>query len=157
MVYPYFYLNYQKKDAQTFLEKEYGWEYYGGHHHENLFTKFSIANWMPNKFGIDKRLVTLSAQVLSGEISREDALDQISKPPCDKSQMEFDKQFVIKKLGLNELEFEEIWARPNKSFQDYPSYLPLIEKLSNILKPLIGFVLPQKPAYFVQKEIRENN
>ena len=68
---PFNNIEYEKKIAQDFLIKDYGWEYYGGHHHENVFTKFAIAYWMPKKFGIDKRIITLSAQVLSGEISRE--------------------------------------------------------------------------------------
>jgi len=78
---PFNSIDYQKKIAQDFLIKDYGWEYYGGHHHENVFTKFAISYWMPRKFGIDKRLITLSAQVLSGEISREDALEEMKHPP----------------------------------------------------------------------------
>lgn len=155
-LYPYYYIDYNKNDAQKVLEKLYDWEYYGGHHHENMFTKFAIAYWMRNKFGIDKRLITLSAQVLSGEISREEALEKISGPPYDPERMEADKEYVIKKLALNQSEFQDLWERPNKSFSDYPSYLPMIRKYSKAIKPLVRLVLPQKPAYFVQMDFRED-
>ena len=62
---PFNHIEYEKKPAQDFLRSEYGWEYYGGHHHENIFTRFAIGYWMPKKFGIDKRIITLSAQVLT--------------------------------------------------------------------------------------------
>jgi len=154
MIYPYFYLDYKKKNAKKLLEQLYNWEYYGGHHHENLFTKFAIAYWMPKKFKIDKRLITLSAQVLSGEISREAAIEQIKSSPYDAQQMELDKKYTIKKLGLDEFEFQDLWSRPNKHFSDYPSHLPMIDKYAKMIKPFIQFILPQKPAYFVQKEVR---
>ena len=57
---PFYYLDYDKAKARDFLEEEYNWEYYGGHHHENLFTKFVMSYWLPEKFGIDKRKISLS-------------------------------------------------------------------------------------------------
>ena len=77
---PFNSIDYQKKVAQEFLKKEYGWEYYGGHHHENVFTKFAIAYWMPKKFGIDKRIITLSS-ILSREISKDTASEKLKNPP----------------------------------------------------------------------------
>ena len=38
---------------------------------------------MPKKFGIDKRIITLSAQVLTGQITRDDALEMMKHPPYD--------------------------------------------------------------------------
>ena len=49
---PFYHIDYNKTEAQKFLSKEYGWKYYGGHHHENLFTRFAIAYWLPKKFNI---------------------------------------------------------------------------------------------------------
>ncbi len=64
------YIAYDKESARDFLIKKYGWEYYGEHHHENLFTKWAIGYWMYEKFGIDKRIITYSAQILNNKISR---------------------------------------------------------------------------------------
>jgi tRNA(Ile)-lysidine synthase TilS/MesJ len=77
---PYYYLAYKKQDARKMLQQKFGWQDYGGHHHENLFTKFAMAYWLPRKFGIDKRRINLSAQVLSGAINREQALEMVEKP-----------------------------------------------------------------------------
>ena len=151
---PFYYLDYQKKTAQDFLIKNYNWEYYGGHHHENVFTKFAIAYWLVKKHKIDKRKITLSAQILSGEISRDEALKKISEPPYNPEQMERDKDYVIKKLELKADEFEKIWSSSNKSIYDYPSYLKTINKFSFFIKPLIKIVYHQPPTFLYQFEER---
>lgn len=155
-VAPFYYLPYQKKEAQKLLETQYGWEYYGGHHHENVFTKFAIGYWMYKKFGYDKRLITLSAQVLSGEISREEALEKIQLPPYDLGQMELDREYVIKKLGMTAGEFEKVWRGSNKLFKDYPSYYPMIERGAKVLTPIAKLVLPQTPKIFLEIEQRKS-
>jgi len=151
---PYNYIDYQKKIAQKLLIDTYKWEYYGGHHHENLFTKFAITYWMPEKFNIDKRLITLSAQIVSGEISRDEGLKILEGPSCDISKIEEEKAYVIKKLGLSESEFYQIWNSPNKSFRDYPSNYPIIKHFSRFIIPVISLFLPQKPKIFFEMEGR---
>ncbi len=153
---PFYFLPYKKIQAQKFLAKEYGWQYYGGHHHENSFTKFAIADWLPNKFGIDKRIITLSALVMSGEISREKALEEIRQPAVNKQKMYNDRDFVCKKLGLTKSEFEQIWNSPNKTFHDYPSYYPITQKLKGLINILSKYILPYKPLSLIQDEIRNS-
>ena len=155
MVYPYFLLDYSKKDAQKLLTELYGWEYYGGHHHENLFTKFAIAYWMPEKFKMDKRLITLSAQVMSGEIAREKALEMIAAPAYNPDEIEREVDYTIKKLGLTKEEFDEYWARPNKSFLDYPSHHKFMTRFVKLILPFVRFVMPQMPSYFVMLQSRK--
>lgn len=150
------FINYQKKEAQQFLRENFDWEYYGGHHHENIFTKFAIAYWLPGKFNIDKRKITLSAQILSGEISREKALEMMQKSPYKTEDMEQDRDYVIKKLGLNLAEFEELWARPNKTFLDYPSYYPMIKALARMLVPILKYILPVTPKMFYEMKERRH-
>ena len=154
VIQPYLYLDYQKKTAQNFLAKEYGWEYYGGHHHENIFTKFVIGYWLPKKFNIDKRIITLSAQILSGEIRRQDALDELKNSPYDQAQMEEDKNYIIGKLGLTQEQFEEIWRKPNKYFMDYPSNYPTIKKYMKFIKPVLKYLLHREPMMFAEMEMR---
>jgi hypothetical protein len=153
-VAPFNYINYQKKNAQQVLIELYKWEYYGGHHHENFFTKFAIAYWLPGKFSIDKRLITLSAQIVSGEITRDEALEIIKKPSYDTSKIEEERKYVIKKLGLSEEEFNAIWNSPVKSFKDYPSNYPMISRFANLIIPVIRRVLPHKPKIFFEMEGR---
>lgn len=151
---PFNYIDYQKKNAQKVLKELYGWEYYGGHHHENIFTKFAIAYWLPKKFSIDKRLITLSAQIMSGEISRDEALEIINRPSYDASRIEEEKKYVIKKLGFSEDEFQQIWDSPNKSFLDYSSNYSMIKHFAKIIIPLVSLILPQKPKIFFELEGR---
>lgn len=142
---PLYYLEYNKQSAQQMLTEKYGWEYYGGHHHENLFTKFAISYWLPKKFNIDKRIITLSAQVMEGKIDRESALAELQAPPYNPKQMEDDKHYVVKKLGLTEEGFDALMTAPNKFHYDFPSYLPYINRFFKSFSWLAKLLLPDKP------------
>jgi hypothetical protein len=83
----------------------YDWKDYGGHHHENLFTKFSMAYWLPKKFAIDKRKINLSAQVISNAITREEALVQLNDSFASEVELERTCEYIIKKLNLTKEEF----------------------------------------------------
>lgn len=154
MIRPFNYLNYSKAEAKVLLVNEYGWKDYGGHHHESAFTKFAIAYWLPKKFGIDKRKVTYSAQVRSGLLDRDIAMELLNQPPYDPNLMEEDKNYVIKKLGITQEEFKNIWNGSNKTISDYPSYLPLFNKY---LKPalfIFKYILPFKPMMGYELEVK---
>jgi N-acetyl sugar amidotransferase len=144
-VRPFWYLEYNKPEAKKIIEKELGWQYYGGHHHESIFTRFIISYWLPQKFNIDKRKVTLSAYVRSGMMSREEALNELKQAPYDKLKMEEDKEYVLKKLGLTQQEFDEIWNSPNKKFTDYPSYYPIYQKWGKLVIWVLKILFPFKP------------
>jgi hypothetical protein len=152
---PYYYLEYKKQVAKSFLEKEYGWEYYGGHHHENIFTKFAMSVWLPDKFGIDKRKITLSAQVVSGALKREEALDMIQKPLLSESEKEEIINYVLKKLEISHEEFASIWEGPNHDFEDYPSDMNIIKSINQYFMPLVRFVYTIKPMSFYEMEGRK--
>ena len=51
---PFYYLDYDKAKARDFLEKEYNWEYYGGHHHE-IYSQICNVLLVARKFRIDKK------------------------------------------------------------------------------------------------------
>ena len=112
---------YRKKHMGELIKK-YAWQYYGGHHHENIFTKFCIGYWQYEKFNSDKRIISYSAQVISGDITRNEAIKIIKEPPLNIDAVKELKILVIKKLDLTNDEFEKIWNSSNKSFYDYPSY-----------------------------------
>jgi hypothetical protein len=156
-IYPFYHLDYKKQEAQDFLTKEYGWEYYGGHHHENIFTKFAISYWLYEKFHIDKRKISLSAQILSGAITRNDALEQLATKPFNAETIESEIKYVIKKLDINQLEFEKIMSSPNKTYLDYPSYYPLMSRFSKIANKSILKILPHKPMAMFQMEMRKDD
>ena len=109
---------------------------------------------MPKKFGMDKRIVSLSAQVMSKSLTREEAIEILNESPFLLKFNDRDVEFVIKKLGLTHEEFFAIWNGDNHSFQDYPSYHPVFLKISRLIKPFVKFFLAQMPSYFIQLEVR---
>jgi N-acetyl sugar amidotransferase len=121
------YLDYNKQEAMKLLERELGWKYYGGKHHESIYTRFYQGYILPSKFGYDKRRSHLSSQICSGEITREAALAELEKPTYAPSMQEEDREYVAKKLGVSDGEFDAIMRLPRKSFSDYPSYGRVIE------------------------------
>lgn len=142
---PFYYLNYKKQEAKELLIKEYDWKDYGGHHHENLFTKFVMAYWLPKKFGIDKRKINLSAQVLSGAITREAALKEINQPFAAPAELEKLKDYTCKKLTIDDNTFELIMKSENKYYTDYPSNYNLIYSNVKHFKWIISRLYSYKP------------
>lgn len=114
-------INYSKENAIKILEEEFDWQYYGGKHYESVFTKFYQAYYLPQKFGIDKRKVHLSAQIRNGEISRKEALQELEKPFYSDLELTNDLEYVLKKLSFSKEEFETIMKDQPKSHLDYPS------------------------------------
>jgi N-acetyl sugar amidotransferase len=120
-------IDYRQDEVNTILETELGWRYYGGHHHESVYTQFFQSYLLPRKFGIDKRKTEYSALIRSGQMPRESALKEIAENtyPVDQEIV----NYVISKLGLSKEEFHQILSAEKKSFQDYPTYMPFIRIL----------------------------
>jgi len=156
-VYPYYYIDYSKENAQSFLTSSYNWEYYGGHHYENLFTRFAISFWLYEKYGIDKRKISLSAQVLSGNISRDKALDILSVKPYSEEEKKLMVKYVLKKLDFDNEELTSIIESPPRSIYDFPSNYKLIDKLNYISGPLLKKVFVHKPQSIFQAEMRKED
>lgn len=138
--------DYRKEEAKQFLMDEYGWRDYGGKHHESHFTKFFQSYYLPTKFGYDKRRAHCASMVVSGEMTREAALEELKKPPFDPEAARQDKLFVAKKLGVSEQEFDEILARPAKTYADYPSNAKRIDTLLKMKARLINLLKSNKEA-----------
>jgi len=129
--YPYFkkfriirpldFLPYIKDEAKETIKKELNWRDYGGKHHESKFTKFFQAHWLPTKFGFDKRKAHLSSLIVSGQMTRDEALKELEKPLYNETELKEDKEFISKKLGISLEGFETIMQQSNKTFLDYPS------------------------------------
>lgn len=116
------YIHYDKAEAMDTLQNELGWQYYGGKHHESLYTKFFQCYILPSKFGYDKRRAHLSSLINSGQMTRTHALTEMKKELYSAEELTRDRLFVLKKLGLSEKDFTDIMTMPKKSFWDYPSY-----------------------------------
>ncbi len=113
------YLEYSKKEAMKILENELGWKYYGGKHYESIYTRFYQGYILPIKFGYDKRRMHLSSLICSGEITRSEAIEELKNVPYPSELQQQDKEYVIKKFGISEGEFERIMNLPKKTYPDY--------------------------------------
>lgn len=131
------YIDFNKDEAMKLIQDELGWIYYGGKHYESIYTRFYQAYILPNKFKIDKRKAHLSCLVMStGEVTRQEALEALKKPTADPKMIAEDREYVIKKLGITEEEFEEIMTRAPKTILDYPNIHSLEMRFRRLLNKM---------------------
>lgn len=143
------YFDYDKKAAGEELARETGWEDYGGHHHESLYTKFFQSFLLPKKFGIDKRKLSFSARIRSGRMTREEALRILRDEPYPLN-MDI-VEYTMEKLDLTMADFDAIMAEPVRSFQDYPTLYPYMRALRGPIR--VGFKLGIVPKILYYKYI----
>ena len=135
------YLDYNKQKAKEIITRELEWRDYGGKHYESVFTRFYQSYILPVKFHADKRKSHYSTLICSGQLTRVEALELMRLPIYEKEKLSEDKQYVIKKLGLTENEFDTMMKQPARRHTDFSSVTNYINKLSfikNLLKKLIG-------------------
>jgi N-acetyl sugar amidotransferase len=128
------FVEYDKNEAMDIIQNELEWVYYGGKHYESIYTRFYQSYILPEKYGVDKRKAHLSTLIMSGQLKREDAIGELQQETYPKDLMEEDKEYVIKKLGLNEDEFNEIMKLPIRSYKEYPNSSFFYQRLSFIVK-----------------------
>ncbi len=108
VIRPLNYIPYRKSEAIQELEQKFNWRYYGGKHWESRFTKFFQGYYLPKRFGFDKRKAHLSSLIVSGEITRSEALEEMRKPIYPPDQLDSDKKYVLEKLHISDEEFEQM-------------------------------------------------
>ncbi len=133
---PLDYINYNREQAFEELNQFCGFEYYGRKHLENILTAFTQLYWLPKKFGVDKRTSHLSSMIVSGQISREEALVEYSQPLYEENLMKQYIQFIKKCLNINDEEFEEIMRQPARNHTDFKT-----EKNSLLYKFIYGYIV----------------
>jgi len=135
--------DYNKAAAKRLLAERYGWRDYGGKHYESIFTRFYQGYILPRKFGIDKRRAHLSNLILSGEITRDQALAELQQPTYDERLQQHDKAYVAKKLGFAENEFEDLLSLANVPHEHYGTDVRDRERYMRLMrtaKPLTRIV-----------------
>ena len=120
--------------------KNYGWRDYGGKHYESIFTRFFHAYYLPKKFNYDLRKSYASALICSGQITREEAIGEISSPPTNEELLKNDADYVKKKLNFSDDELTKMINQPIKSFEDYPNSNFLWKSFSSIVFILRSYI-----------------
>ena len=121
IVKPLDFFPYDKEEAIQFLEKQFGWQRYPQKHFESRFTRFYEGYWLPKKFGYDTRRVQFSSLILTGQMSREAALEALGQPPLDEATVAQEFEFIANKLGISIDELRGFMELPNKTHLDYRS------------------------------------
>ncbi len=116
------YIPYDRKLAIRELEQRMGWRSYGRKHGESLFTRFFQNHYLPVKFGYDKRRPQLSSLILSGQMTREEALKALEEPLYDPRELEVDMMYLCKKLRISRAQFDEFMAAPSRHYDEFASW-----------------------------------
>lgn len=131
------YMPYVTDNAKTQITDELGWRDYGGKHYESVFTRYFQGYYLPTKFGFDKRRAHLSSLVLSGQMSRDEALGALEKSNYDETLRAQDEQFIAKKLGISAESFRAICAQAPIGHMKYPNSKKLLDFAIKVRKPLL--------------------
>lgn len=113
------YMPFNKEDALILLEKEYGWKPYPQKHFESRFTRFFESYWLPERFGFDPRRVQLSSLIITGQMTRESALEKLQKPAYNPETIEEEFNYIATKLGIEAAELRKYFNMPKKYYWDY--------------------------------------
>lgn len=136
-------LNYMpyNKDLAISALKEIGWRPYGRKHGESRFTKLFQNYYLPKKYGYDKRKTHLSSMIVSGQISREDALKALDEPLYDAQELATDIAYFCKKLGISDADFHNYVEQPNAHYSDFPNWdrkQALAKRAQSVLTRALG-------------------
>lgn len=118
---PLDFVPYQKEQAMQFLVDTYGYQKYPQKHFESRFTRFYEGFWLPQRFGYDTRKVQYSSLILTGQMTREEALENLKIPAYTDDQVKEDFEFISNKLGITTDELWSYFYAPKKTYKDYKS------------------------------------
>lgn len=113
------YIDYNRDRAFAELKEFCGFEYYGRKHLENILTAFIQLYWFPKKFGVDKRTSHLSSMIVSGQMSRAEALNELSEPLYDEKKMQEYISIIKHNMKVSDIEFEKIMNAPTHQHNEY--------------------------------------
>ena len=119
------FLPYNKEEATQLLVDKYGYERYPQKHFESRFTRFYESYWLPEKFGFDTRKVQFSSLILTGQMTREVALDELKRPAHNPDTIHHDFEYVASKLNMTVDELQACFDAPNQTYEDYANQATL--------------------------------
>ena len=141
---PLYYIDYHKEPAKALLERELGWKWYGGHHLENRFTAFYHSYFIPRRWALDFRVLGYAGLTRAGQMTRDEGLALLSQPPYLEPDL---LQYVKKRLGYSDDDFERVMTLPKRTFRDYETYKKTFERLKPLFRVLAERDLVPKTFY----------
>ena len=125
-------------DAIRTLQLEYDWKPYSQKHFESRFTRFFEGYWLFTRFGLDVRRAQFSSLILSGQMTRDEALNRLEKLPYDQYLIDQDFDYIATKLGISEEELNKLLTSPKKFYWDYRNHHKLFNVGEWVLSRIAG-------------------
>jgi len=131
------YANYSKEVATKELVEKLSFKPYPYKHYESIFTRFYQGFLLPEKFGVDKRKLHLSTLVVSGQMSRNEAMQKLSESPYPSPQdCVDDRAYFLKKLRWSESDLFGYLGAEQRSHSEFNSEYALYRFLMKVRKIL---------------------
>lgn len=134
VIKPLNYVPYIKDEAVKLLQDEYSWKAPTQKHYESRFTRFYEGYWLPKKFGYDTRKVQLSSLIVTGQISRDEALKTLEHPAISEEEAKHEFEYVANKLEISVDELYDYFNQKNKTYKDYKNQESLFDFGAKVLK-----------------------
>jgi N-acetyl sugar amidotransferase len=128
------YRPYLKQEALKFLQDEYKWIPYPQKHFESRFTKFFESYWLPERFGFDPRRVQYSSLIVTGQMSRTEALERLQSPAYDSELIDDEFKYIATKLSIGIDQLNEYFAMPKKYYWNYKNQQHIFNLGAKVLK-----------------------
>lgn len=134
VVKPLNHIPYLKNQAMDELVERFGWQRYPHKHYESRFTRFYEGYWLIKKFGYDKRRAHFSSLILTGQMTRDEALERIAQMPFSEEIARQDMEFVATKLGVTSDDLRAMLEAPNRTYRDYRNMMPIMSLGAMVLR-----------------------
>lgn len=129
---PLNYMPYNKAEALSELQAKVGYKPYPRKHGESLFTKLFQNYYLPQKFGMDKRRPHFASLIVSGQMTRAEALTNLDEPLYDATELEIDITYFCKKLRITRRQFDELMNVPTHHYSDFPNWDDRYKQLKRV-------------------------
>ena len=133
---PLDFMPYDKEEATQLLVDKYAYQRYAQKHFESRFTRFYESYWLPEKFGFDTRKVQYSSLILTGQMSRDEALERLKSPAYDPETIAQDFEYIANKLGISGEDLKSYLVAPNKTYKDYKNQQSLYKVGAKVMRLL---------------------
>lgn len=119
VIHPCNYLEFNKEKVEKLLFEKFGWEKFKHKHHESRFTRFFEDYWLVNKFGFDKRKAHFSSLILTGQLTRDEAINRLKNSELGENFHQKEMKFIANKLNITPEHLNELFNKPNKTVNDF--------------------------------------
>ena len=136
VIKPLNFIEYKKRDAEKELFEAYGWKGYPQKHFESRFTRFFEGYWLIERFGYDTRKPQFSSLIVSGQMTRDEALRQLQSRPLSDDMVREEFDYVADKLTISVDELQGYLDAPHKTYRDFRNMDWIYDLGSSVMRKL---------------------